>query len=67
MESTQDMAVHSVVIGVVGLGAMKLYGQENDVAVKHSAILAGIAFIYMGLFGHGLPTEFRGPFFKEMK
>ncbi len=63
-ESNSAMAVHSVVIGVVGLGAMKLYGQETDVAVKHSAILAGIAFIYMGLFGHGLPDKLRGPFLK---
>jgi hypothetical protein len=63
-ESTSDMALHSVVIGVVGLGAMKLYGQETDVAVKHSAILAAIAFMYMGLFGHGLPDKLRGPFLK---
>ena len=63
-ESTPDMAVHSVIIGLVGLGAMKLYGQETDIALKHSALLAGIAFMYMGLFGHGLPDKLRGPFLK---
>ena len=40
MESTRDMALHAVMIGVA-------------------------AFVYMGVFGHGLPTEFRGPFFEE--
>jgi len=49
---------------LVGLGAMKLYGQETDIALKHSALLAGIAFMYMGLFGHGLPDKLRGPFLK---
>ena len=43
---------------------MKLYGQDTATAVKHSAILAGIAFMYMGLFGHGLPDKLRGPFLK---
>jgi len=34
---------------------------------KHAIIIGIGAFVYMGVFGHGLPTEFRGPFFKEMK
>jgi hypothetical protein len=63
-DSISDMGVHSVVIGLVGLGAMKLYGQETDIALKHSALLAGTAFLYMGLFGHGLPDKLRGPFLR---
>ena len=42
METTQEMAKHALIIGI-------------------------LSFVYMGAFGHGLPTELRGPFFKEMK
>ncbi len=63
-ESVSDMGLHSVMIGLVGLGAMKVYGQETDTAVKHSTILTLAAFLYMGLFGHGLPDKLRGPFLK---
>ena len=30
---------------------------------KHAAIIGVVAFLYMGMFGHGLPTKLRGPFF----
>jgi hypothetical protein len=65
-ESTTDMALHAGLIGVAGFAAM-IYGlkQDQETAMKHSAILAGAAFLYMGVFGHGLPTEKRGPFFQE--
>ena len=43
---------------------LKVYGQETDTAVKHSTILTLAAFLYMGLFGHGLPDKLRGPFLK---
>jgi len=59
-----DMAKHAAIIGVVGLGAMKVYGQETDIAVKHSTILTLASFLYMGTFGHGLPTKLRGPFIR---
>jgi hypothetical protein len=64
MDSKTDMLKHAAIIGVVGLGAMKVYGQETNTAVKHSSILALGAFLYMGTFGHGLPTKLRGPFFR---
>ena len=65
-ESTGAMAVHAVLIGGAAYAAM-IYGlkQDEETAKKHSAILAGAAFIYMGVFGHGPPTEKRGPFFNE--
>jgi hypothetical protein len=63
-DTTKDMAKHAAMIGVVGLGAMKVYGQDTNTAVKHSSILALGAFLYMGTFGHGLPTKLRGPFNK---
>jgi hypothetical protein len=31
--------------------------------LKHAAIIGVVAFLYMGTFGHGLPTKLRGPFF----
>ena len=31
---------------------------------RHAAIIGGGAFLYMGTFGHGLPTKLRGPFFR---
>lgn len=34
---------------------------------KHAIIIGIGSFVYMGVFGHGLPTELRGPFFKEEK
>jgi hypothetical protein len=30
----------------------------------HAALIGGVVFVYMILFGHGLPTELRGPLFK---
>ena len=32
--------------------------------LKHAAIIGVVAFLYMGAFGHGLPTKLRGPFFR---
>jgi|MDTC01.3.fsa_nt_gb hypothetical protein len=32
---------------------------------KHALIIGAIAFLYMGVFGHGLPTKLRGPFFNS--
>jgi len=31
---------------------------------KHAVFIGVGAFLYMGVFGHGLPTELRGPFFR---
>jgi hypothetical protein len=31
---------------------------------KHAAMIGVAAFVYMGLFGHGLPNKLRGPFFR---
>jgi hypothetical protein len=33
---------------------------------KHAMIIGGVAFVYMGLFGHGLPTQLRGPLGKKL-
>lgn len=65
-ESITDMGFHAALIGLGGYAAM-IYGlkQDKETAMKHSAILAAAAFAYMGTFGHGFPTEKRGPFFAE--
>jgi len=39
---------------------MKAFKQNTRTAVAHSALLGAAAFIYMGLFGRGLPTELKG-------
>ena len=31
---------------------------------KHAVVIGVVAFLYMGTFGHGLPTKLRGPFFR---
>jgi hypothetical protein len=31
----------------------------------HAAGIGFAIFLYMGLFGHGLPTELRGPFLAD--
>jgi len=63
-ETTSAMALHSAILGA-GAYALMLYGlkQPKDTAAKRSALLAAGAFAYMGIWGHGLPTEARGPFF----
>ena len=64
-DSIGAMALHAALIGGAAYAAM-VYGikQDQQTAMKHSAILAGAAFIYMGVYGHGMPTEKRGPFFQ---
>lgn len=32
---------------------------------KHAAVIGLLAFGYMAVFGHGWPTELRGPLFSE--
>ena len=32
---------------------------------KHALLIGLGAFLYMGIFGHGLPTKLRGPFFNR--
>ena len=39
---------------------MKKQNTVKDMAF-HAAIIGGAAFVYMSLFGHGLPTKLRGP------
>lgn len=46
----------------------KNQGQETagDMAL-HSVIIGVFIFGYMMMFGHGLPTEFRGPGARQIK
>jgi hypothetical protein len=38
--------------------------ETNKDMAKHALYIGVAAFVYMGMFGHGLPTKLRGPFFK---
>jgi len=66
-DSNAEMAFHSVAVGLAGFGVMKLFGQNTATASYHSLMLAGLAFLYMGLFGHGLPDNFRGPLAQSLR
>ena len=58
MDSALMMVVHSVVIGLV-LYALMVFGfkQSQAVAETRSVLVAGVALVYMVVFGHGLPTR----------
>ena len=63
-DTTKDMALHAGLLGIAAYaGMLVVLKQDKETAAKHSAILSGAVFAYMGVFGHGLPTEKRGPFF----
>jgi hypothetical protein len=66
MDSKTDMLKHAAIIGVV---AFFIDDWRNDGGtpadmLKYAAIIGVVAFLYMGAFGHGLPTKLRGPFFR---
>jgi len=58
MESARAMILHAIIIGIV-LYLIMFYalGQNQVKAETRSALLAGLALIYMLLFGHKLPTS----------
>ena len=65
-DSIGDMALHAALIGVAGYALMRLLlKQDQEIAMKHSALGAAAVFGYMGTFGHGAPPELRGPFFTQ--
>ena len=65
-DGTGAMAMHASLIGLAGYGVMTyIIKQDSETALKRSAALAVGAFLYMGIFGHGPPTEARGPFFSK--
>ena len=51
------MLMHSVLIGVFLYIIMFMLGQKRNVAENRSVLIASLAFAYMNLFGHGLPTS----------
>jgi ABC-type phosphate transport system permease subunit len=58
MERGILMVAHSLVIGILAyLIMVYLLGQSNMVAEDRSALIGGIALVYMVLYGHGLPTH----------
>jgi hypothetical protein len=58
MERGIMMVAHSLVIGILAyLIMVYLLRQSNMVAEDRSALIGGIALVYMVLFGHGLPTR----------
>jgi hypothetical protein len=58
MERGILMVAHSLVIGILAYITMAyLLGQSKLVAEDRSALIGGVALVYMVLFGHGLPTR----------
>ena len=51
------MLIHSIIIGIIAYGMMRLLKERAIVAENRSILLAAIILIYMILFGHGLPTR----------
>jgi len=55
------MALHSVLIGLALYGIMVFILKQNKmVAETRSVFVAGLALVYMIMFGHGLPTSING-------
>ena len=56
MNSNIEHVFHSIVLGVVlYLGMVYLLKQEQDKACARSILLAGVALVYMIMFGHNFP------------
>jgi hypothetical protein len=52
---------HSFILGIfLYLVMVFLFKQSKAVAEDRSVLLAGIALVYMTLFGHGLPGRVNG-------
>jgi len=61
MERGLMMVLHSVLLGLVLYGIMVLALKQNKmVAETRSVFVAGLALVYMVVFGHGLPTSING-------
>jgi hypothetical protein len=61
MERALMMALHSVLIGLALYGIMVFILKQNKmVAETRSVFVAGLALVYMIMFGHGLPTSING-------
>jgi len=53
---------HAIVLAVfLCLGMKYLLNQSDEVACTRSAFIAGVAFIYMIMFGHNLPPKSLNP------
>ena len=56
MESGFVMVVHALlIILVLYLVMCFVLGQSSRVAEDRSVLLGGLALVYMGLYGHGMP------------
>ena len=57
MESGRTMLLHAILLGIVLYLIMHfVLGQSCSTAENRSIFIAGVALIYMMLFGHGLPS-----------
>ena len=53
-----NMVLHSLIIGILlYLFMIYILKQRVAVAEDRSVLLAGLALVYMVLFGHGLPNK----------
>ena len=58
MEGGIQLAIHSLFLGAIAYLVMVFgLGHGRAVAEDRSALLGGIALVYMVLFGHRLPTR----------
>jgi hypothetical protein len=55
MESGLQMSVHAIIIGVIIYIVLVSMGTSDAKAQDRSALVAGIALVYMVLFGHKSP------------
>lgn len=58
MNSSFNHLLHSVILGVLLYFVMVFILKQNySVAQDRSMLIAGLAFVYMMLFGHSLPQS----------
>jgi hypothetical protein len=58
MNSSFNHLFHSVILGVLSYFIMVfVLKQSYNVAQDRSMLIAGLAFVYMMLFGHSLPKS----------
>ena len=57
MNNCLEHVLHAGILGFVLYFIMKQMGQSEDKACNRSGLIAGVAFVYMILFGHSFPPN----------
>ena len=62
MSQSLEHVLHAVVLGVaLYLGMVFLLKQDKEKACSRSVLLAGVALVYMIMFGHDFPPKNLNP------